>query len=156
MCFFFSLKIYQSSQNGDVKSSKQKKQTQSAEKNKKQEKPAKKVETVIAPKPSTKAKQAEKNALKKQELKEYKESEVDGGDWTTIVPKGKRKTDESGVIINDNATTPNYNETKGKKKDKKEKNDSNSKEIKNRVNNELKNEENLKTAIEEIQGKLHL
>lgn len=105
-----------------------------------EKKKAKKTETV-APKLTAKAKRAEENAARKQEKKEFREMEQDGGDWNVVVSKKKNKTE-------DGPTTP-APEKPNKKKDS-------AKEIKDRVNNELKNEETIKAAISEIKGKVLL
>lgn len=111
---------------------------------------AKKTETATAttPKQSAKAKKAEETAQRKQEIKEYREMEHEGGDWNVVKPKKKtNKTDEATPLVNGNATA-----APKQKKDKKD----NIKEIKDRVNNELKNEDTIKAAISEIKGNFRL
>lgn len=95
----------------------------------------------MQPKLTPKQKQVEAQKQRKQEIKEYKEMEQEGGGWNVVVSKKKTKTDEpsSTPVVEDS-------NKKAKKKDNNKKDDA--KEIKNRVNNELKNEENIKAVIE--------
>lgn len=102
---------------------------------------------------------AEIKAQKRQEIKEYKESQSDDG-WTVVKPKKGGKVEEINVaalveaakasITNDAKPSK---KTNSNKKEKSNENSGNTKEIKNRVNNELKKEENIKAVIDEIQGK---
>lgn len=119
------------------------------------------MEPAPTPKPSSKPSFAELKAQKRQELKEYKESQLDDG-WTVVKPK-KGKAEEINVAAlvaeakaNLNLDTKTQTTTKKAKKEKSNENsgnNNNAKEIKNRVNNELKKEENIKAVIDEIEGK---
>lgn len=143
--------------NGDVKKSQPKKQTSEPKKKAvvaAAEKPKKVVEQAPTPKASNKPDFAQLKAQKRQEIKEYKESQSDDG-WTVVKPKKGAKVEEINVqalVEAAKAAVTATNDKNGKKSNKKEK--SNEKEIKNRVNNELKKEENIKAVIEEIQGNL--
>lgn len=126
----------------------------------------KKVEQAPTPKPSNKPNFAEIKAQKRQEIKEYKESQSDDG-WTVVKPKKGGKVEEINVAalvaaatanLTNDAKQPakktnNNNNKKEKSNENSGSNNSNTKEIKNRVNNELKKEENIKAVIDEIQGK---
>lgn len=156
-------------QNGEVKKAKSAKVTadkkRDEERNKKEskettaaataKKETKKTEKV-QPKMTPKQKQVEAQRQRKQEIKEYKDLEQDGGNWNVVVSKKKNKSDDVAVtpgtpVANGDAAAVEVDSNKkGKKKDKKD----NAKEIKNRVNNELKNEENIKAVIDEIKEEI--